>query len=123
MNYINYFAKKTENDIVYLTGRDRQKMLKGTETSLQQSKFPLKEKNITLEMKPNRTYSDTDFKCHWFHQIEKKHYADIWFFENDPSNIQRVSSEHPQVQIIFFESTHSGIVKSPSHLPKISDYL
>jgi hypothetical protein len=123
VEFLNHLADIPGNNIAYLTGRDVKRMLLGTEASLSQHGFPVGAPNITLALKPNTEISDTDFKCDWFYQIEHLNFANIWFFENEPTNIERVAREHPQVQIIFFDSTHSGKLPSPTDFPTISDYL
>ncbi len=123
VDFVKHFASNPGNDIVYLTGRDMRRMLLGTEKSLAQHGFPLPGKNVRLAMKPNGDISDTEFKFQWFSKIESLNYAHIWFFENEPTNIERVASEHSTVEIVFFDSTHSGKLASPTHFPTISDYL
>lgn len=122
VEFVNHFAKNPANSIAYLTGRDMKRMLLGTEQSLSHHGFPLGP-HISLAMKPNTDISDTEFKCQWFDKIETLNYAHIWFFENEPTNIERVASEHPKVEIVFFDSTHSGKLASPTHFPTITDYL
>jgi hypothetical protein len=123
VTFVNHLAAHTDNHIVYLTGRDIKRMLVGTERSLALSGFPIDRPNVQLALKPHTDIPDTEFKCQWFSQIEPLHYANIWFFENEPVNIERVVKDHPQVAIIFFDSTHSGRSPSPTQYPIISDYL
>lgn len=132
VEFVRFFANQPLTDIVYLTGRDIKRMLIGTERSLQLHGFPTpgfpmssdaSQGHVKLALKPDTHISDTDFKCQWFHQIEMLRYHHIWFFENEPANIDRVMREHPSVEIIFFDSTHSGKLPTPSHLPSINSYL
>lgn len=123
VEFVSELAISHLNSIVYLTGRDIKRMLLGTEASLRSHNFPLDKKNVSLALKPDTHISDTDFKCGWFKNIELLEYQNIWLFENEPVNIEKVASEHPKVEFIFFDSTHSGKLASPTHYPIITNYL
>lgn len=111
-------------DIVYLTGRDQHRMKIGSEETLVASGFPLGfGVRSELVLKPEKGYEDFLFKSEWFNQIPEDQYENIWFFENEPVNIDQVRLDHPQVKIIFFDSTHSGRGVVPTDLPVIEDYL
>lgn len=111
-------------DIVYLTGRDQVRMGPGSEETLIQAGFPLglgvKSK---LVLKPQKGHEDYLFKSEWFNQIPEDQFEHVWFFENEPVNIEQVRKDHPRVKIIFFDSTHSGRGSKPEGLPVIEDYI
>lgn len=109
-------------EIVYLTGRDQHRMGLGSVEVLKKWNFPLHAR-AQLVLKPEKGMDDAKFKSDWFAQIPPNAYQKIWFFENEPVNIYLVLEQHPQVEIIFFESTHSGKAPSPKHLPTLTHFL
>jgi hypothetical protein len=118
------FVTSLENlgiEIMYLTGRDRAGMLSGTIETLTKWKFPLKEANLFL--KPVKGMDDAQFKVDWFLSLPPEKYEQIWFFENEPVNVNLIRDHLKHVDIIFFESTHSGKSEPPSDLPKIFHYV
>lgn len=121
------FVKKLNSfgaDIVYLTGRDQIRMKIGSEETLVQEGFPLGYGvRSELVLKPQKGYEDFLFKSEWFNEIPENQYEHIWFFENEPVNIEQVRKDHPKVKIVFFDSTHSGRGEKPMDLPVIEDYL
>lgn len=123
VDFVRHFADHPQNQIVYLTGRALKRMLLGTEHSLKSHRFPYHQTNVQLAMKPDVAIADTEFKIQWFQQMALQSFAHVWFFENDPGNIESIASEHPQVKIIFFDSTHSGERPSPTSHPIIKDYI
>ena len=111
-------------DIVYLTGRDKIRMGPGSEETLIDAGFPLgMGVKSELVLKPQKGYEDYLFKSEWFNQIPEDQFEHIWFFENEPVNIDQVRKDHPKVKIVFFDSTHSGRGTRPEGLPVIEDYL
>ena len=109
-------------EIIYLTGRDQLRMGKGSPEVLQKWNFPLNSKNAKLVLKPDRTMNDALFKKEWLTSLNKSEYSNIWFFENEPLNIIEVDQHIPEIDIIFFDSTHSGQADVPTHLPRIKDF-
>jgi CRISPR/Cas system CSM-associated protein Csm2 small subunit len=109
--------------IAYLTGRDVERMGTGSAEVLQKWKFPLNDSDAHLVLKPKKGLDDAQFKSDWFAKINTDDLQKIWFFENEPANIHLVRQCHQQVQIVFFESTHSGKADPPTDLPKIIHYL
>ena len=111
------------SQIVYLTGRDQHRMAEGTHQSLHTLGFPLDDDQAQLVLKPHESMSDPEFKRDWFSKIERTGTQSIWFFENEPANIELVRAAHEDVQVIFFDSTHSKKAPSPKDLPKVHHFL
>lgn len=114
---------QTHHDIAYLTGRDQHRMGIGSRETLIDAGFPLDDKRARLVLKPHQSQIDHDFKKNWFLDLPKNAYTGIWFFENEPINIELVQNEAPHVNVVFFDSTHSGRAASPTNLPRIMHYL
>ncbi len=110
-------------DIVYLTGRDVHRMGQGSRDTLLKWNFPLDDKRSQLVLKPQKGLDDAKFKSDWFAAIPPEKYAKIWFFENEPVNVNLVRVEHQHIEIVFFESTHSGKAEAPTDLPVILNFL
>lgn len=110
------------NKIAYLTGRDVDRMLEGTIASLTHHGFPIKSSDVELALKPQKELSDTDFKRDWFGKVSSEDFINIWFFENEPLNVNFISEHFPQVKIIFFDSTHSGRAEALPHFQKINQF-
>ena len=113
---------KTGAQIVYLTGRDRPNMESASREVLLNQGFPLDDRQSTLVLKPVKGMDDAEFKKDWFLALPQA-YKKIWFFENEPVNVNLIRQYHPEVEIIFFESTHAGKANPPEDLPKIIHYL
>ncbi|WP_295904959.1 HAD family hydrolase [uncultured Bdellovibrio sp.] len=109
-------------EIVYLTGRDVERMGTGSVEILHQWGFPLHER-AKLVLKPHRSMDDAQFKTDYFVEAEKKDYAKIYFFENEPVNLHHLMQFCPHVEMIFFESTHAGKAEPPEDLPRIMNFL
>lgn len=109
--------------IAYLTGRDHQRMGPGTVEVLEKWAFPMDSKRSKLVLKPDRELDDAQFKSDWFIQAKAMNHQKIWFFENEPKNIHLVQKEHPEVEVIFFDSTHSRHSDPPDGIPSIIDFL
>jgi hypothetical protein len=122
---VEYVQKllKTGADIAYLTGRDVHRMGQGSRDVLLKWKFPLDDKRSTLVLKPKKGMDDAEFKSDWVRDIPTGRYQKIWFFENEPVNVNLVRQRHPNVEIVFFESTHSGKAEAPTDLPRILNFL
>ena len=110
-------------DIVYLTGRDVQRMGLGSEETLRHWNFPLDDDRARLVLKPQKGMDDAEFKSEWFGSLPAEHYGKIWFFENEPVNVNLVRLQHKHVEIVFFESTHSGKQEAPADLPRILNFM
>jgi hypothetical protein len=95
----------------------------GSALVLKNAGFPLDDLQTRLVLKPHRSMDDAEFKTDWFACLQPNHYANIWFFENEPVNIHHLRSRQPQVNVVFFESTHAGKAPAPEDIPKIMHYL
>ncbi|WP_413612544.1 HAD family hydrolase [Bdellovibrio sp. HCB-110] len=113
---------KAGAEIVYLTGRDVERMGIGSKEILQQWGFPLHEK-ATLVLKPHRSMDDAQFKTDYFIEADKNGFAKIYFFENEPVNLNHLVQYCPHVEMIFFESTHAGKAQPPVNIPRIMNFL
>lgn len=109
--------------ITYLTGRDVHRMGTGSEKILHHWGFPLDDQQSQLVLKPHKDLDDAEFKKDWLLHIQKNNYKKIWLFENEPVNIQLAQQALPNIEIVFMDSTHSGILSTPINIPKIINYL
>jgi hypothetical protein len=110
-------------DIVYLTGRDVARLGRGTIDVLNKWNFPMDPTHAQTILKPHMDMDDAQFKSDYFATLPDGKYEYIWLFENEPTNIRVVRKEHSHIEVIFFDSTHSGLHEAPVDLPKIMHYL
>lgn len=110
-------------EIVYLTGRDVHRMGEGSRQTLLHWNFPLDNQRSHLVLKPHQSMKDSLFKRDWLAQVNSEKFKEIWFFENEPVNIHLVLESLPHVQVIFFDSTHSGQAERPENIPAIMHFL
>ncbi len=99
---------KAKGDVLYLTGRDTPRMGSGTEVSLRESGFPLDGVRSRLQLKPEYSLDDAQFKADEISKLALK-YKHLWLFENEPVNINAVLKRTPSVQIVFVDTCHSGL--------------
>jgi hypothetical protein len=107
--------------IMYLTGRDVQRMHEGTVRSLKATGFPLEANGIELVLKPEIRMDDAHFKV----DVLKKSletYKRIWLFENEPVNLNLCAKECPEIGLVFIESTHSGREQASETLDRIPHF-
>lgn len=102
--------------VKYLTGRDRETMEEGTILSLNAHGFPLIGSNY-LNMKPDKSHNDAEFKLRYFEQFTPEQHSITWFFENEPVIIDAVERSCPELNIVFVKTVHSGRGVEPRHLP------
>lgn len=93
-------------EIQYLTGRDHQRMRKGSVEVLKKWGFPL-QNETDLHMKPEKSQDDELYKFDWFKKLDTKPYSQIYFFENEPININAVLDLKMQVHVVYLDTTHS----------------
>lgn len=110
-------------EIHYLTGRDEKRMGQGSRDVLRKWGFPLDEVRAHLALKPRQGMDDGLFKRDWFVHLNHQDYKEIWFFENEPVNINWIARTSPHVNIVFFDSTHQGLEEAPANIPKIMNFL
>lgn len=121
INYVQSIAQ-TGCDVHYLTGRDYKRMQRGSLEVLEKWGFPLASKSH-LHMKPEKEQDDELFKLEWFKKLNTNDYTHIFFFENEPININAVIDHAMPVHIVFVETTHSRKAEVLSAVVKIQNYL
>lgn len=89
--------------IVYLTGRDEKKMLRGTIENLYRDKFPLEPATVRLMMKQNEALTDSDYKRAAAVHLEQNALV-IASFENEPHNVVALFESFPKALHIFMET-------------------
>ncbi len=104
-------------ELLYLTGRARNKMLTGSIKNLKRDQFPLPDEN-SLIMKTNPDLLDHVFKSTFINEI-KSEYDQIILFENEPKILNRVRKDHPEVMMCFINSTHSRAESLTTEIPTI----
>ena len=109
-------------DLIYMLGRDVARMGKGSAEILQKWKFPLGP-SAELVLKPAKDMDDAQFKTQWFLDLPQNKYSEIWFFENEPVNINLLRIEAAHVQIVFLDTTHARLQTEPEDIPKIMHFL
>ena len=106
--------------IIYLTGRDEPRMKTGTIESLQKWNFPVATSRADLVLKPYKELDDAEFKRDHFSIFP--HDEKVWFFENEPVNIHLVLKDCPNVNVVYFDSVHSGKAPPPEGLLTINHF-
>lgn len=101
----SYYVNRLRNmgaHVIYLTGRDRPRMEKGTRKLLISNDFPTTN-GTTLLMKPNKNISDKKFKRVVFEKVEK--YGNVLaVFENEAENLNMMAEYFPDARIIFLDT-------------------
>lgn len=118
-DFVNRLQKEGAK-IIYLTGRDVKRYKKGTLEVFHSSDFPSDE-NVTFALKPDMKMEDATFKKEYLEKLSQT-FNDIWFFENEPVNVNLVAKTLPQVNIVFYDSTHSGKEDPLPDLVRISGF-
>ncbi|MBO9666533.1 MAG: HAD family hydrolase [Bdellovibrio sp.] len=121
IDYVHAVAN-AGGDVAYLTGRDVFRMGPGTLEEIKQWNLPLNDK-AELILKPEKSMDDAEFKTDWFLAAQKKGYQKIYFFDNEPVILHLMGKKCPDVESIFFESTHSGKAEPPPDLPRIINFV
>ena len=134
-NYIHYdvpyegsveFVQKVDElkvTIVYLTGRDYHRMEIGSRDVLKKWKFPLDDKRSKLIMKPERSMDDALFKRDWVQDHITSTNTSLFLFENEPVNINLIAKDFPEVELVFFDSTHSRKENAADEIATLVHYL
>lgn len=112
---------KTGAHITYLTGRDIPRMGLGTEEVLNFWKFPIGPRTH-MALKPDKNIEDAIFKRDYLMALPREN-TEIWFFENEPVNIDLVLREVNHVNVVYFESVHKEKAEPPGdHIPRIKSF-
>ena len=92
--------------VIYLTGRDVHRYGDGTVKILEHHGFPVGE-NAEAALKPHKKMADAPFKHDFIAELLASH-KEVWFFENEPVNINLVAQQLPEIKLVFFDGAHSG---------------
>jgi len=106
--------------IIYLTGRNKNRLENPTRDQLEWFMFP----NGELHMKSMASEPDPSFKSNWFsHFFIDKPNLRVPFFENEPSILSRVVAVSAgQVFPIWIDSTHSRAMKPDPQWTTLSGF-
>lgn len=115
-DFVNLCSQKGFK-IIYLTGRNEERMREGTLEQLKSWGFPL-DSEINLLMKTKDFQEDEDFKVQILKGLSQKH-SNIYFFENEPVIINQVLNAQLNLRTIYMDSVHSGREKTPIHIDRI----
>lgn len=107
-------------EIKYLTGRDYARMHKGTVEVLNKWGFPLKDNSLFL--KPEKGQEDELFKHDWFRDFNKTPYHKIYFFENEPINVNAIIGSYPEIEVVFLDTTHARRQEVTAEIQKIKHF-
>ncbi len=91
--------------IIYLTGRDMERMLVGTTESLRQFGFPVGIIGTMIIQKQNFTQSDEFFKESTVNYIKRLGKV-VAVFENEPGNINILKNNFPEADCFFVKTQH-----------------
>ena len=105
---------------MYLTARHSQPMLPGTIKSLKALGFPTE--NIPLVLKKDLEVSDALYKSREV-QSRKNSFSKITFIDNEPVVLNQIKRDHPEVELVWVDSTHSKKENPPEGIPTIKDFL
>lgn len=119
VNFVQELASAGSH-INYLTGRDRKRMGRGSFEVLKKWGFPVSEQ--TLFLKPEKSEDDELFKNNWFMELNRCEFSKIYFFENEPLNINAIQASCPEVEIIFLDTTHARQQEVRSDIKRISNF-
>lgn len=117
------FANKLHNSgipLMYLTARAHAPMIEGTIQSLQTLGFPMGP-SLPLILKKEGSVADEDYKSAEIKKIKEK-FEEITLIDNEPVVLQKINRDHPEVQLIWMDSTHSGRAKAPDNATVITDF-
>ncbi|MCJ8278025.1 MAG: HAD family hydrolase [Bdellovibrionales bacterium] len=118
------FVNRISNEkipFVYLTGRYKERMWEGTLSSLKHRGFPINEEILIL--KEDLSLSDGLYKSMAIERLKDK-YKDhqLWIIDNEPAILNQTLKDHPDVQLVWFESCHSGREEPPQSVRTIQDF-
>ena len=102
---------KSGAGIIYLTGRDVERMGWGTREVLLKWGFPVGNR-CEIALKPEKEMDDAVYKRDFLSQLPRESH-EVWFFENEPVNIDLVLREVNHVNVVYFDSVHSELAEPP----------
>lgn len=107
--------------VIYLTGRDEPRMLQGTVDSLSQHGFLDLPQKPSLILKPHKDITDHDFKVLAIQPIvEDSKYCCL--IDNEPMNLKLTETRFPQMDLVYFESIHTGLAEPELYWKKASNF-
>lgn len=107
-------------EIRYLTGRDQHRMGMGTKEVLLKWGFPVQDQH--LHLKPDRKMDDELYKKDWFEALDRSSYEKIYFFENEPINVNAILQHCPDVEVVFLDTTHARKQTVTADITKIKNF-
>ncbi len=121
-DWVDHFADLGAH-ISFLTGRDEERMGIGTRQRLIDDKLYCEAfDKSSINIKPHRSIKDDEYKSDYLLKI-KSDFKKIHFIDNEPKNLVLIAKEHPEIDLIHFDSVHSEKADIPSHLPKIDSFI
>lgn len=106
--------------VKYLTGRDVARMGRGTLEVLLKWGFPVLDGELYL--KPHRSMNDEEFKFDWVKNLTQDKDLKIFFFENEPVNINAIGRLLPDITIVYMNTTHSRREEVQVPVIEIADF-
>lgn len=93
--------------VSYLSGRDRPRMLEGTIQSLNKYDLPVVGQGENIFLKPNTDITDVAFKKSFFLNLPQLFAnSSVYFFENEPCNIEVARLCKQKLEIIYVNTVH-----------------
>ena len=124
IDFIN-ILKNLGAEILYLTGRDTERMRGGSLNQLKYWKLPL-EKDEHLFTKPHKGMHDGPYKALFIEKIiQDRPENELFFFDNEPVVLDHcIFEEHKNYEAFFIDSTHSNRMKPKKDwsVISVSDY-
>lgn len=112
-------AQKHGAEVIYLTGRDEPRMFQGTVNSLSEHGFLDLYKRPRLILKPHKDITDHDFKVQALEPIASQ--ADYsCLIDNEPMNLKLTETRFPQIDLVYFDSIHTGLTEPELYWKKVS---
>lgn len=120
------FVRRVEDagaHVVYLTGRDRPRMERGTRFALRHWGFPMHPQRTRLGMKPNFAMDDGEFKDSYLAELRAEARV-LALFDNEPANFRAFEKNFPDAALVFRHATCSQKQAHPVRkVYKIHDFL
>ncbi len=107
---------------IFLTARHHEKMWSGTLSSMKQLGFPITEDNLFL--KKDLSVKDELYKTQTIRTLLNQHpNKNFVLIDNEPVVLNQIHTDHPQVQLVWFESCHSAKMEPPQNTPSINSFI